>query len=182
MISETNKQLFVFLGFVMRCYFNYFDSESYSFYTIVCLIKMGLRNNYQIIFFYYSLFNTIYTNVVLINNRLQNIKNVGLRIYLDKKRKKKERKTLKLVKCLHYAKIIHPIINKVSKQAPPLSWKDTPLQYNWSVLWQHCGPPLLFGMVGGARSGSCRPGMDHCGWAEGEEEEKTGRNCMEEVE
>lgn len=122
MISETNKQLpmlFVFLGFVMRYYFNYFDSESY-FYTIVYLIKMSVRNNYRILFFY-SLFNTIYTNVVLINNSLQNINNVGLRIYFEEKRKKKERKTLKLVKCLHYAKIIHPIINKVSKQAPPLS-------------------------------------------------------------
>lgn len=35
MISETNKQLpmlFVFLGFVMRYYFNYFDSESYFLY------------------------------------------------------------------------------------------------------------------------------------------------------
>lgn len=79
--------LFVFLGFVMKYYFNCFDSESY-FCIIFYLIKMSVRSNYRI-FFYYSLFNTIYTNVVLINNSLQNIKNVGLRIYSEKKRKKK---------------------------------------------------------------------------------------------
>lgn len=125
--------LFVFLGFVMRYYFNCFDSESYF-----CIIFLSNKNEREKqlsnSFFYYSLFNTIYTNVVLINNSLQNIKNVGLRIYSEKKRKKKDRKTLKPVKCLHYAKIIHPIINKVSKQAPLLSWKDMPLQCNWSVL------------------------------------------------
>lgn len=136
MISETNKQppmLFVFLRFVMRYYFNCFDSESYF-----CIIFLSNKNEREKqlsnSFFYYSLFNTIYTNVVLINNSLQNIKNVVLRIYSEKKRKKKDRKTLKWVKCLHYAKIINPIINKVSKQAPPLSWKDMPLQCNWSVL------------------------------------------------
>ena len=74
------------------------------------------------------------------------------------------------------------VINKVSRQAPPLSCKNTPLRCNWSARRRHCDLPPRLGAVGSVRSRSSPAGTNHCGSAEGEQEEATtGRSCRKEA-
>lgn len=94
-------------------YYKYSAGEFKNvFYTIVFLINIILKNNCQILL----------KIIIIIKHNLCICMKRGLRIYFSTGESGGEKQKVTKTKTLNvYFKIIHPIISKVSRQAPPPS-------------------------------------------------------------